>query len=370
MSQLSQHSEEVGAYLAGFTGRYSAAEVLKHLEDAQHLKVLAIGEAIIDEYQSCDALGKSGKEPVLAMRYLSAERHAGGILACANHLASFCHQVDVITMLGEGGDQEDFVRSSLKANVRPTFFYKAAAPTILKTRFLERYLAQKLFEVYHMNDDALSDEDDAAFCEHLRAVVPGYDVVIVADYGHGMISPAAVDVLCATARWLAVNTQSNAGNHGFNMVSKYARADYVCLAHREFMMELRNRRLSPEEMVLHVAGKLDAHDVLLTQGKFGSLAYSVRDGFFRVPAFAAKVVDRVGAGDAVLCVTSLCVAQQAPPEIAGFIGNVAGAEAVMILGNQRSIEREALFGHIEALMTCDRASELPSAPTLSIARAA
>jgi len=69
-----------------------------------------------------------------------------------------------------------------------------------------------------------------------------------------------------------------------------------------------------------------------------------------VPAFATQVIDRVGAGDAVLCVTSLCVAQGAAPEVVGFIGNVVGAEAVAVLGNQRSIERLPLYRHIECLL--------------------
>jgi sugar/nucleoside kinase (ribokinase family) len=69
-----------------------------------------------------------------------------------------------------------------------------------------------------------------------------------------------------------------------------------------------------------------------------------------VPAFATQVVDRVGAGDAVLSLTSLCVAANAPAEIVAFVGNVVGAEAVTIMGNQRSIERIPLFRHVECLL--------------------
>ena len=61
-------------------------------------------------------------------------------------------------------------------------------------------------------------------------------------------------------------------------------------------------------------------------------------------------MDRVGAGDAVLCVTSLCVALGAPAEVTAFLGNVVGAEAVAILGNQRSIERIPLYRHVECLL--------------------
>ena len=74
------------------------------------------------------------------------------------------------------------------------------------------------------------------------------------------------------------------------------------------------------------------------------------EGFVEVPAFAGKVIDRMGAGDAFLSLTALCVAQNAPTEVVGFIGNAVGAEAVAIVGHRKSIERAPLFKHIESLL--------------------
>ena len=69
-----------------------------------------------------------------------------------------------------------------------------------------------------------------------------------------------------------------------------------------------------------------------------------------MPALATRIVDRIGAGDAVLCVTALCAAMDAPPEVTAFIGNVVGAEAVAILGNERSVERIPTIRHVECLL--------------------
>jgi len=347
MSQLPPHVQH---YLAEVAGRYSAEEVLGYLRDARGKKVLLIGETIIDEYVYCEAIGKAGKEPVLVTKYLSADRFGGGVVACANHTAGFCDTVDVLTFLGADGDREDFVRKTLKPNVNPILMHKKRSPTIVKQRFVEKYLSQKLFEVYHINDEPLDDSDEEELCGMLQDIVPRYDIVIVADYGHGMLGPRAVETLCRHAKFLAVNTQSNAGNHGFNMISKYPHADYVCLAQREFALETRNQRMSPEQMITHVADKLGAGRLLMTQGKYGSLFYTATGDFKQVPAFATQVVDRVGAGDAVLCLTSLCVASGAPAEVVAFLGNVVGAEAVTILGNQRAIERIPLYRHVECLL--------------------
>lgn len=347
---LSQLPDHVRQFLNDFSRRHTTDEVLRPLRDAEHLKVLVIGEAIIDEYAYCEAMGKSGKEPVLASRYLETQRYGGGVLACANHLAGFCREVDLLTFLGEGGDEEPFVRGWLKPNVRPRIVYKADSPTIVKKRYVDQYLGQKLFELYSMNDAPLSDEADEELCSILQSDLDHYDAVVVADYGHGLLGARAIELLSAKAPLLCVNTQSNAGNHGFNMISKYPRADYVCLAQREIALETRNQRLPPHAMVRHIADRLSCPRVLMTQGKYGALFYSAPDELSQVPAFATHVVDRVGAGDAVLCVTSLCVAAGAPAEITALIGNVVGAEAVTIMGNQRAIDRIGLFRHIECLL--------------------
>lgn len=354
---MSQYPDHVRDFLCEFTTRYTAEEVLAPLRAAENLKVLVVGESIIDEYSYCEAIGKSGKEPVLATRFLETDRHGGGVLACANHAASFVSRVDVLTLLGEGMDQEEFVRSSLRANVTPHFLEKKNSPTIVKTRFVEKYLSQKMFEVYRMNDDALDEAADAELCTKLKAMLPDYDVVIVADYGHGMLTKNAIDVLCRHAKFLAVNTQSNAGNHGFNMISKYPRADYVCLAQREVALETRTLHLTADEMVRHVAGRLNCPRVMMTRGSSGTLYHTAPFGYHRAPALATKVVDRVGAGDAVLCVTALAVAAGASPEILPFLGNVVGAEAVTILGNQRSIERIPLYRHVECLLKLHNAEK-------------
>ncbi len=347
---LSPYPDVVRDYLAAFATRYTADDVLAPLRAAENLRVLVVGETIIDEYTYCEAIGKSGKEPVLATRFLGSDRFGGGVLACANHLAGFVKSVDVFTQLGEGGDEEAFVRGVLKSNITTIFHEKPNSPTIVKQRFVEKYLSQKMFEVYRMNDAPLDKNADAKLCTSLRTILPNYDLVVVADYGHGMLSANAIDVLSRGARFLAVNTQSNAGNHGFNMISKYPRADYVCLAQREVALETRNQQLTPEEMAEHVAATLDCPNVMITRGSAGTLLHSAPDRFTRVPALATRVVDRVGAGDAVLCATTLCAAMDAPAEVTAFIGNVVGAEAVAIMGNQRSIERVPTFRHVECLL--------------------
>ncbi|MFC1986958.1 PfkB family carbohydrate kinase [Chloroflexota bacterium] len=342
--------EEVTEYLAGFSERYPLDDILRYLENARQLRVLVVGETIIDDYQYCEAIGKSAKEPVLATQYLSSERFAGGVLAVSNHVANFCDNVGLLTFLGTEDTQEDFIHQHLNRNVEKLFLYKANSPTIVKRRFIENYLLTKLFEVYVINDEEISRKESQALCDKLRDILPQYDIVIVADYGHGMLNQDAIDALCRQAPFLAVNTQANAGNRGFNTILKYPHADYVCIAEHEMRLECRNQRGDLRDMILDVSQKLEIRQMLVTRGRYGSISYSKDEGFVESPAFTEHVVDRIGSGDAVLALTSLCAAQQAPAEILCFIGNVVGAEAVAILGNQKSIEYPSLFKHIESLL--------------------
>lgn len=342
---------EVRNYLDSFAGRYSSNDVLGYLDRARGLKVLVVGETIIDEYVYCETLGKSGKEPVLASRQLECEKFAGGIIPPANNVSAFCDEVGLVTFLGQGDSQEEFVREKLNQQINQMFLYMdGGAPTIVKRRFVEAYPFQKLFELYVMEDGDNRPAESNELCDKLEKLLPNYDLVVVLDYGHGMLGPEAVDLLCSRAPFLAINTQVNAGNRGFNTVSKYHRADFICVSENELRLETRSRRQELQQIVSQVSQKLDCERVLITRGAGGSLSYGKREGFFDVPAFATEVVDRVGAGDAVFSVASLAAALDAPMELVGFIGNVVGAEAVATMGHRSSIERVPLYRHIETLL--------------------
>lgn len=343
-------SREVTDYLAGFASRHGTASVLGHLEAVRPLRVLVIGETIIDEYHYCEAIGKSSKEPTLAVKSLGVERFAGGVLAVANHVAGFSDRVSVVSMLGDLNPQLDLVEEKLNPAIKRCFIKRHASPTIVKRRFIEQYFFTKLFEVYDINDGRLDEVDNAAVCNALREELEQCDVAVVFDFGHSMLSPEAVEILCEDAPFLAVNTQSNAGNHGYHTISKYPRADYVCIAENEMRLDSRDRRGELHGMIESLTERTGCRAAVVTRGKTGCLAWGADEGFVEVPALAGKIVDRVGAGDAFLSITAPCVALGAPMEIVGFIGNVAGAQAVATVGNRDPINRTALVRHIEHLL--------------------
>jgi rfaE bifunctional protein kinase chain/domain len=347
---INQFSTEVESYLKSFRSPQRISEIESLFKRCQNLKVLVVGEIIIDEYRYCDAIGKAGKEPVLVARYSSNEEFPGGTLAIANHIAGFAKEVGVLAYLGAENSREGFIHKHLKKNVTPHYLFCPDRPTITKIRYVEQYLLQKLFEVYMINDAPLASTQEAEFCDALQKYLQEYDVVVVADYGHSLISEQAVKILCEQSRFLAVNTQANAGNRGFHTISRYPRANYVSISQMELGLEMRSREGDPQEMVEAVLKRIDCPLFTVTRGRSGILVYDRDTGFSEAPGFTQHVVDRIGSGDAVLAVTSLAAALGATGEMIAFLGNIAGSEAVKIVGHRSFLDANLLARHINSLL--------------------
>jgi len=326
-------------------------ELLELIESVRDYKVLLVGDAIIDEYQYVLPMHKTPKENMIATRYQDRELFAGGVFAAANHVASFCKQVDIVTCLGDSNSYEDLIRQSLLPNVGLKTFIRVGAPTTLKRRFVDPSYMRKLFEVYFMNDEPLMSDVQADLDGVIARMAPEYDVVIVADFGHGLIQKSSIEAAISNSRFLAVNTQSNSANLGYNLVTKYPRANYICIDLPEARLAVSDR-LSPAGDIARrlIEQHIECSKIIVTQGKHGCVTFE-QDGIVHtIPALAKNVVDTVGAGDAFLAVTAPLVAAGGAMNRVGFIGNVVGALKVEIVGHRRSIEKSALIKSITGLL--------------------
>lgn len=344
------YPEEAQAFLREFRQRRSADEVIGLLKELRALKVLVIGDAIVDEYHYVQSMERSPKELLVTTKYLREEHFAGGILACANHVAGFCDRVDLVTCLGKQDTREEFIRSHLKPNISAKFFYRDGTGTVVKRRYVEQAFLNKMFEVSFLDDLDLPETVNREIERHLARTLQEYDLVLVADYGHGFLGRNLVQLLSAESRFLAVNAQTNSANAGYNLITKYPRADYVCIDEPEVRLATHDRVSSVEDLIRRIAKDLGARRVAITRGHHGSTTFGDPEGFFEVPVLSREVVDRIGAGDAYLSVTAPCAAAGYPMDVVGFIGNAVGALAVRIIGNRTAVEPVPLFKFIAALL--------------------
>ena len=345
---------DVKAYLQELKSGEGAGQIATLIDKIQCMSVLVVGDAIIDRYSYVTAMGKSAKEHMIATLLQSSETFAGGVFATANHVASFCKKVDVLTCLGgpEEENFEDLVRASLRPNIGLMPVYRHGSPTTLKTRFVEPTYLRKLFEVYSMDDTPLKPDEQRSVDQRLDGCIRDYDVVIVNDFGHGLIARSTIDILTRQARFLAINTQINAGNNGFNLITKYSRADYICLDVPEARMAVHDKMSSVETLCGELLpAQIECPNIIITHGKEGCFAYQKdRDGVVHVPALTQQVVDTVGAGDAFLAVTAPMVATGADIGLVGFAGNIAGAVKVGIVGHRNFVEKSVLQKYAATLL--------------------
>ncbi len=340
-AHFSQLDDGVQKYLENFKAKFNVDTVAQYINDLSNLKVMVIGDTIIDEYHTCTPLGKSSKSPTISTIYRSGVSYAGGSLAIANHMEQFAGKVQLVTLLGEQNTQKDFIESKLSEPIGRKFFFRNDGPTPTKRRYLDTYLNLKLFEVTFMNDKFIEKKLEQEVIDYLKEAIADFDIILIADFGHGFITPGIISFLEESGKYLAINAQTNSNNFGFNYITKYKRANYISIDEKELRLPFGDAYGSVEELIRKLQTITHCNNIQITLGAAGSVIYQNKK-FMYTPAFATSVKDSVGAGDAVLSVTALCNFAGVPAEVTGFVGNCVGTLAVNILGNEHPVYKKDL----------------------------
>lgn len=348
---LAPYPQEAKDFFQRFKSRHKAEDIINAVKNTENVKVLVIGDIIIDEYHYCTGMGKSQKDNIIATKFLKKETFAGGALAAANHAAGFCKNVTILSCIGTKNNYEKFIKGHLKPNIKQKFFYRKDAPTVVKCRFVDPAFLNKLFEICYLEDTSYMPVIlEKEICSYLNLNLSKFDIVIATDFGHGLITPKVVNILCKKSKFLAVNVQTNSANIGFNLITKFKRADYICIDEPEIRMACHDKFSSVKDLILKISKECGCNKIIITRGHHGSLVYSKKEGFSEIPVFSKEVIDRIGAGDAYFSVTSPCAFKNVPIEILGFIGNATGAIKVLIVGNRSPVEPVSLYKYIATLL--------------------
>lgn len=347
---LNIYPDKIKTFLKNFSAKYAFSTIAEKLDDLKKMRVLIIGDGIIDEYNYCASMGRAAKANLVVNKHLSREVFAGGAFAIANHMAGLCGEVQLATLLGQDDPNEDFVTRNMKPGVATKFFYREDGPTIVKKRYIDRSLNQKLFEVNFINEGYINAYCEEKVIAYLKSEIPKYDLILVSDFGHGFITRGIIKVIEKLPKKIAVNTQTNAANTGYNMVTKYHHPNYVCLDETEARWATQERFAHVEEVVKKLSNTLNTDCLITTLGKQGSIGINRNNEINTTPIFSSKVIDTVGAGDAFFAYTAPCFAQGMPLELISFIGNAVGALAVQIVCNKRPIEKHELMEFIETIL--------------------
>jgi bifunctional ADP-heptose synthase (sugar kinase/adenylyltransferase) len=231
------------------------------------------------------------------------------------------------------------------------YIKKKKSSTILKKRFLDINSGNKVLGVYQFNDEPLDLNDEKKFKKIISENIHKYDLVIVSDYGHGLISKKTANLISKKSKFLALNAQINAANIGFHSLNKYKNVDCTIINEKEIRYEFRNRDGSIKDLMKKLSEKQNFKNVIVTRGVSGAILFNKKKHeFVFSDAFESKAVDKTGAGDTMLSLISLCMKSKFSYDLSLLIGSLAAALSVRDYGNKENINKVQVLKSLENLM--------------------
>lgn len=344
---------DVIRYMKEFQQVYSMHDIIRYADAAEKMKLLVIGDVIIDKYSYCGLQGLMSKDMGYSTRLDYSEEYFGGAVAIARHLSSFNQNVTLMSIVGNEESIREKFEKELSGKIRLEFSYSEIFPTIVKHRYLiknsKREEYRKIFAINNMPPFMEYEETaKSLFKEKIAEKIKEYDAVFLCDFGHGLIDKEIRDIVEREAKYLILNCQTNSANHGMNIITKYNRADVFALDQEElrlaYPMYASDEKNALRQLTRHLNG-----NGWLTRGSLG--AYGIEnDEIFECPAFILTVKDTVGAGDAFYSIAGLYTAAGASIELGTFMGNIAGALGANIVGNREAVEKVNILKYASTLM--------------------
>lgn len=349
---IEKRSDELIQFLEKIKSFYSLDEIIDKIEKLKNLKVLIIGDAILDEYQYVDLLGQSGKGHHFVASLNEKEVFLGGSLIIANHMSQFTDNVTLLTAIGKNCSYKNLIEEKIekKVNFKPIFFEKHQ--TLIKKRYIlkDGTTLTKLFETYSSNEDLVDKDATKKIIHTIDQLNQNYDLILVCDFGNGFMNNEIRNSIDNSKTFKAINTQINSGNRGYNVITHYKNANFISVNEPEIRLAAHDKTSSLDQISINISDRLNCPFICVTRGINGVYCFEKNEKAITIPALATSTVDRIGAGDSFLSLSSLCKANQESLILSAFIGSVAAALSVQAIGNKESIKKDALCKTIIRLL--------------------
>lgn len=310
--------------------------LLRHIS---RLRVLVVGDVMLDHYIWGDATRISPEAPVPVVDIARDSWTAGGAANVALNIASLGARCTVAGYIGQD-DAGTRLRALLAERRITTVDTPGTAPTIVKTRVLVQH--QQLCRLdreaapsaYHFP----ADEAEGL----LRRAIAASDAVVLSDYAKGILHDGLVERITRLARasgkFIALDPKPKRALtfHGLDLITPNKRE----------ALQLAGIELPPHtpfpaaEVCARLHERYATRHLVVTLGEDGMLLSS--EGRVRkvIPTAAREVFDVSGAGDTSLAALVLALAAGASLEDAAHFANAAAGVVVGKLGTATVTPRE------------------------------
>jgi rfaE bifunctional protein kinase chain/domain len=299
------------------------------------VRVLVVGDVMLDQYWFGDVSRISPEAPVPVVRIERREERLGGAANVARNAAALGARCGLLGVVGADEAGGQVARLLAEASIDSHLQRDEAASTIIKLRVIGRQ--QQMVRIDF--EDAPSETVLRDKLTQFRALLPDADVVIFSDYGKGSLANVAEMIKSARAAGKVVMVDPKGEDF-----SPYAGANVVTPNKGELRRVVGSwkteEQLTAKAQALREELGLQA--LLLTRSEEGMSLYTA-DEVLHVHANAREVFDVSGAGDTVIATMAVMLGAGAPMAEALATANRAGGIVVGKLGTA-TVTREELFG--------------------------
>jgi rfaE bifunctional protein kinase chain/domain len=299
------------------------------------LKVVVVGDVIVDEYITCDPLGLSQEDPTIVVTPIEAKRFVGGAGIVAAHARGLGADVRYIGVSGED-DIANFANTTLKSyGVEAGLFGDPTRPTTLKQRF--RAMGKTLLRVNHLRQHAIEPDCQRLIYAAADEALGKADILLFSDFNYGCLPQPLVEALTARAQALGVMIAADSqASSQISDISRFKGTTLITPTEREARLALRDNESGLVVLADRLRREADATNVVITLGAEGVLiqAPGEDDGRTdRLPAFNSMPKDVAGAGDSFFTCVSLALRLGVDIWKASYLGALAAACQVSRVGN-------------------------------------
>jgi rfaE bifunctional protein kinase chain/domain/rfaE bifunctional protein nucleotidyltransferase chain/domain len=312
------------------------------------VKVHVVGDTIVDSYTYCSLVGGTAKTPTFSVKHEREVDFSGGAAVVAKHLREAGAEVVFSTVLGDDA-LKDFVLNDLETSgIECHAVIDPTRPTTQKNAFITN--GYRMLKVDKLDNRPISEHEVNALRDELAR--HKVDVVVFSDFRHGIFNkvtiPQLSDAIPAGAARVA---DSQVANRWGNIL-EFQGFDLITPNEREARFALGDQDSTVRPMALDLYKKAGCKLLILKLGERGIITYRAPShevrAFFTVDSFADRVVDAVGAGDALLSYAALSMVATKSNVIGSILGALAAAVACEHDGNN-PVKPEDVLKKLNAL---------------------
>ncbi len=316
---------------------FTMADLRATVRKFKGFRVTVVGDLIVDEYITCDAVGMSQEDPTLVVTPIQNQMFIGGAGIVAAHGQSLGADVRYISVSGIDATAK-FARDKLHDyGVSADIFEDDSRPTTLKQRF--RASGKTLLRVSHLRQHDINRDLARKLADTIKSALPKTDLLIFSDFNYGCLPQALVTEIsdeCKRRNILMVADSQSSSQIGD--VSRFTDMLLLTPTEREARLAVRDFDSGLVVLAEKLRIKARAKNIALTLGAEGLLAHAAtarQDEWLtdRLPAFNRAPKDSSGAGDSLLISCSMAMAVGADIWQSMYLGSIAAACQVSRIGN-------------------------------------